>query len=596
MKKTANRRINRQSGQVVMAAVLVFMSLSLVVVIGISAPIAAQIRNTSIALETRKAVSTAEVLTDDALYRLYSGRTLPSTVTLSLNQSTSTALITDVGTSKQIITTSASKNTTRTTKALFNAGGSAAPISYALQTGQGGFQITGGARVNGNIYSNGSVVGYGGGNVVGSVTAAASLVETVITDNDDSAGVYGGVDVGKLNSVQQLGQSFTVSTSTPITTFSLYIKKTGAPGNGTLRIYNSSGGTVGSTQIGSTGTLSAASVTTSYAWVDVYPYAPITLTPGTTYWMTLEVIGSSVGNYYTLGTNNNVYSAGALKTRTRTGTTWGSYVDIATSTQDLLFTTAVGGVTYITGNGWDKFSITGNANAGTINSTQVSGSLYCQNGDMNAQACNTTQPIPTAVDLPIQADRIATWKAQASAGTVRNSSWTINGGVSTSTPGPMRINGDLTVTGGASLTLNGPLYVTGTIYVNGGTEIKLAPSYGANDEYVVAPYVRLSGGGLIKGSGTAGSYVIVAADGADCSPACGGSTYAATTDGGTASMVFVVPNGTLRITGGVNLKAAMAKTIIMDGGSVLTYESALSNITFSNSGSTAWSVESWREI
>ena len=318
--------------------------------------------------------------------------------------------------------------------------------------------------------------------------------------------------------------------------------------------------------------------------------------PGTTYWMTLEVQGSSASNYYTIGLNDNVYSSGSLKTRVKTGSTWGSYVNASPTTRDLLFSTSIGGVTFISGNNWDKFSITGTANAGTVNSTDTGGAVYCQNGNMNNTACDTSMPIPAAVPLAIQQDRIDAWKTQASLGTVRNSSWTIGGGISTSTPGAMRINGDLTVSGGATLTLNGPLYVTGTITVSGGTTVRLAPGYSTNDEFVVANYVRLTGGGQITGSGTAGSYVIVAVDGADCPSSCSGSTYAATTDGGTASMVLVAPNGTLRVTGGAALKAAMAKTIIMDGGSSLTYEAALSGITFSNSGSATWSVDSWREI
>jgi hypothetical protein len=588
---------NNQSGQVVMAAVLVFMTLSLVVVIGISAPIASQIRNSTISLESRKTVTTSEVLNDDALYRLNSGRSLPSTMVLSLNQSTSTATITDVGTSKQIITEGVSKSTARSTSALFAQGGSAAPISHALHTGIGGLQITGGSRVTGNVFANGIVLGYGGGNVVGSVTAASTLNETLIVDNTDTGTIYGSIDVGKVNNIQQIGQSFTVATTTPITAFSLYIKKTGAPANGILRIFNSTGGgsNVGTSQIGSTGALSAASVTNTYGWVDIYPYAPITLTPGTTYYLTLEAQGSNSSNYYTLATNDGVYTGGISKTRTKTGTSWAAYVNASPASQDYLFGAYVGGVTYISGNGWDKFEVTGSANAGTVNSTDATGAIYCQNGNMNNKPCDMTQPIPTATPLPIFDDRIATWKANASAGTVRSSSWTITGGVSTSTPGPMRINGDLRVTGGSDLTLNGPLYVTGTILVEGGTEIKLAPGYGATDEYVVAGYIRTTGGGVITGSGTAGSYIVIATDSSDtCTSLCDGSTYAVKVVGGTESMVLVAPNGTLYASGGADLNAAMAKTIIMDGGSNLTYEAALATITFSSTGS-GWSVQSWKE-
>ncbi len=598
IKRKMNKKYtNNQSGQVVMAAVLVFMTLSLVVVIGISAPIAAQIRNSAISLESRKTVATAEILNDDALYRLNSGQALPGTIVLSLNQSTSTATVSDIGGTKHVVTDGISRSTSRGSKAVFAQGGSAAPISYALHTGIGGLQITGGSRVTGNVFANGNVIGYGGGNIVGSVTAASTLAETLVIDNTDTTAIYGGIDVGKVNNIQQIAQSFTVSTSTPITVFSFYIKKTGAPANGIVRIFNATGGgsNVGNSQIGSTGALSAASVTTDYGWVNVYPYAPITLNPGTTYFLTLEVQGSNSSNYYTLATNNGIYADGISKTRTKTGTTWSSYVNTSPASQDYLFGAYIGGLTYISGNGWDRLTVDGSANSGTVNSTEATGAIYCQNGNLNNKACDTSQPIPVAIPMPIYDERIATWKANASAGTVMNSSWTITGGEATSTPGAMRINGDLRVTGGSTLTLNGPLYVTGTILVEGGTQIKLAPGYGTTDEYVVAGYIRTTGGGVITGNGTAGSYIIIATDSGDtCTSLCQGYTYAASVSGGTVSMVIVAPNGTLLATGGADLNAAMAKTIIMEGGSNLTFEAALGTITFSTTGS-AWSVQSWKE-
>src|SRR5690606_31238932 len=54
---------------------------------------------------------------------------------------------------------------------------------YGLQTGQGGFELYGGALVNGNIYSNGDVIGYGGASVTGSVTVANASSPTANQSN-----------------------------------------------------------------------------------------------------------------------------------------------------------------------------------------------------------------------------------------------------------------------------------------------------------------------------------------------------------------------------------------------------------------------------
>ncbi len=567
-----------------MAATLIFLTLSLVVVIGISSPIASQIRNSSLVLQTRKSVTAAETMNDDALYRLNSGRTLPATMVLALNDSTSTAQITDVGGAKQIISIGEFGNTERVSKSTFSQG-SGVSISYGLQVGNGGLTMNGGPTIYGNAYSNGNITASGGSTITGSASAAAYLSASPLISNGTDVTPWGSVDVGKTNNVQLIAQSFQVPVTSSITSFNIYVKKSGAPANGTLKIYNSNGSNVGTTQIGSSGTLSAALVNGQYDWIEIYPTAPITLTANTTYWLTFEYQGSNV-NYYTLGANDNTYGAGSLKLKNKTGGSWGAYYDATPGTKDIYFSMTTGVVSTISG-----ITIQGSANAAVINNSTVNGNLYCQSGTSNNKACDDTQPLPSSQPMPISSANIQAWKDEASSGTIRNSSWDLGNDTSTSTPGAMKIVGDLTVRDGATLTITGPLYVTGRFKIEGGARVKLASSYGTGDEVIVVQSFKLSGGGTLNGSGTAGSYVTLVADSANI-----GGVYAGEAEGGTSAVVYMAPFGTIKFSGGASAKAAVANAIIMEGGTSLVYEAGLASITFNNGPSGAWNVNSWKEI
>lgn len=575
-----------QKGAVVMVAVFIFISLSMAVILGVAIPISAQIRNSGAVLQTKKSLIAADVLNEEALYRLNWLRPLPGTIVLSMNQSTSSATISDLGTTKEVISNGIAGNFQRKAKAVYTQGGGLS-INYGLQVGNGGLEMSGGPTVFGGVYANGNIVASGGSTITGNTIAASLFELSADTENDDGSITPGTTqNVGMSSSVRYIAQSFTVSTTSPVTSFDFLVRKTGSPANATLRIYNDSSGSVGSTQIGGSGSLAANLVSTSeYRWVKVYPYSPTSLTPGTTYWVTIQYNGNN-SNYYTFGTNNNVFTGGSMKLRNNSG----GYFNPTPATLDMYFRTFTGGIATISG-----VTIQGFANAGIVNSSTVNGSLYCQSGTSNNKSCDTSQPLPTSVPFPITTTTIDGWKNAASSGTVRNSSWTISGATATTTTGPLKIVGNLTVEAGGTLTLGGPLYVTGTLSVTGGAKIQLASSYGAGDEKIIAQYVRLTGGGIILGNGTVGNYVIVLADGPDCPSSCSGSNYSIDSSGGTGSVVLIAPNGSINFTGGTTAKSAIAQKMIMSGGTTLVYESGLTSLSFTTASSATWNVESWKE-
>lgn len=92
-----------------------------------------------------------------------------------------------------------------------------------------------------------------------------------------------------------------------------------------------------------------------------------------------------------------------------------------------------------------------------------------------------------------------------------------------------------------------------------------------------------------------GNYVVIVADGPDCPLGCSGSNYSLASSGGTGSVVLIAPNGTIEFTGGTTAKSAVAKKMIMSGGTTLVYEAGLTSMSFTTGSSTNWSVESWKE-
>lgn len=568
-----------EDGQVIMAVVMMFLVLSVVVVGGIALPISSQIKNALLSVQTRRAMSAVELLNDDMLYRLNTGKSLPAIVVLGINEANAMAQINNTGSAIEVTSIGEAGTADRYSFARFSET-TMLSVTCAIQTGSGGLEMSGGPTVYGDVYANGNIVASGGSTINGSAVAASTVEMEDEVNVGSNSTPWGSQDVGKASNVQTIAQSFTVSTTTPVTSIDVYVKKTGSPANATIKIYNNNGSTVGNSQQGSNASLSASLINGSYKWVKTYMYSPITLTPGTTYWITIQYSGNN-SNYYTFGLNNNEYSTGAVKLKNNSG----SYYDPTTITEDMYFRVYTGGVSTISGitiNGW--------ASAGIINNSTVSGTMICQSGTSNNKSCYTGYPLPNEAVLPVNDSIIDIWKAKASVGTVRNSSWNLGGATATSTPGPMKINGDLIVGGGATLTLNGPLYVTGLFKIEGGAVVKLANTYGSNDEVIVANNFKLSGGGNLQASGVAGSYVALVASGTD------GAEYAGIAEGGTSAVVYMAPNGTLKFSGGAAAKAGVAKKIIMEGGTTLTYEAGLVDLTFLAGLSGFWNVDTWKEV
>lgn len=581
---------NRQQGQVIITTVLFFLAISFVVMIGIATPIANQLRDASDFIQSKQSYVAADALNDDGLYMLNQGKTLPSTYVLSFSGAAATATVADINGTKQISTIGTAGNLMRSSLSTFALGVGVA-FNYGLQAGTGGFVLQGGAGIYGNVYSNGDIVGNGGGTFITGTAVAATLASPTADQQNNGATVppYD-VIFATSSSNRSIAQSFQVSSSSPLTSVTFYLKKTGYLADPTIKIVPDVSGSPSNSTVLATATLTGSTVTTSYGWVGVSFPTPPSLTVGSTYWIVIDSSSANVSNYLTIGATSGTYSSGAIKVGTLSGNTWSA---TSPSTLDMYFNIFLGGNTSSIGGMTIGSGGVGDARAYAVGTSTVAGTIYCQIGTGNNKSCDQSQADPAPADMPVSDGNITQWKTDAAAGTIHAGSWNVTSSTST---GATKVIGNLTVTSGATLTISGTLYVTGNILVNGGGKIVLDSSYNAGSGIVVTDgTITLTGGGQMGGSGQSTSYLMAVTTSTCDGITCGGS-YAIDASGGAGSVVLVAQDGTVIFTGGTTANSAVGKKVIMTGGATITYKSGLASLNFTSGPSGAWTVSDWQEV
>ncbi len=577
----------RQGGYVLLVNIVLFTAITLVIVLGGVNPILAQYSTASGLLASKQSYLVSRSAAEDAYYRLKTNKTLPPSVTLSLASGSATISTADSGGVKTI-TVSGDQDSYERNLEMKVSTGAGINFNYGLQGGNGGMTINGGSSIIGNVYANGTVNAISA-TITGTAVAADSASLTADEVNDTPTTPPTSTNFRNSAATQDFAQSFQVSSTNPINKVQFYMKKTGAPANATVRITTDNAGSPASTAL-TTQALSSGLVTTSYGWVEVVFATPISLIPGTTYWVMIQNGSQSASAYYTIGTNT-AYANGVAKTG-KTGGTWN-----ATGTDGYfkLYTggisSYIGGAAYVGGVSIGSAGV-GDAWASSVRGASVQGNLYCTTGTNNNKACNTTHGLPSALGMPFSDGNIQDWKDAAAAGGSQGAT-TI--GWAGGTLGPRKINGDLTVNGGGTLTLNGPLWVTGNVTITSGGRVQIPVGYGANSESIVADgRITVSGGGS-AGSGTSGSHLfMVSTSRCPNDAGCSGAS-AITITGGAGAIAAAAQEGNVALSGGAAIKAVVGNSISVTGGSTVTYDSGLASPSFQSGPSGGYVLQSWVE-
>ncbi len=592
------KRLNIKDGYVMLLTAVIFMMVSLIIIFGLATPITKQIFATRDIWSAKQSYYLSEAGAEDVMYRLKDSTfasKLGTTETLTLDGYNAITQIT-ADTNGKTISTLSDQNGYKKSLETKVVMGSGTSFNYGIQTGDGGFTITGGSRVVGNVYSNGDILGGAGIHITGSAIAASGGSVFKDENNETPLPPSSSITFNNTGASRDFAQSFQPGTTSVIQKIRIYIKKTNSPASFEVDLMSDNSGNPGSVLAEST--LSSSLVTTNYGWIDLVFSSSVTLTKDTTYWFVIKgdvKSGKTSTDTYTVGANN-LYTRGVAKT----GVIGGTWNITGLDGYFSLYLSSVHGK--ILGNEGNYFYIgstsTDMAWSGDVSHVSVTGDLYCQTGvnNANGKTCNTSRELPGTVSMPVSEANIEQWKSEAVLGGTYNGNYLVDwdGDVL----GPRKITGNLTVNGGGTLIVTGTVWVQGNLIVTGGGKVKISPALGANSVILVTDkYAQIDGGGQFEGSGTVGSYpVVVSTSVCPNTTPCSTNNSAISLSGGAGAVVLVAPYGKVNVNGGSGARSVSGDSIYISGGGTVTYETGLANLSFSSGPSGGWSISGWKEL
>ncbi len=179
-----NPKINYESGQTILLAVLLSVTIATLILLGLSIPVADQIRGSSDYLSSRQVLVNSETASEEILYRLNNNKNVPAVLGFSVLGNTS-ALISDLDlTTKQVVSSSDNGSFVRKTITALISPNRTVAFNYGVWTGAGGVRMENSSVVNGNVFSLGGKVSTGSSQINGVYSSATSSVNMPISDAD----------------------------------------------------------------------------------------------------------------------------------------------------------------------------------------------------------------------------------------------------------------------------------------------------------------------------------------------------------------------------------------------------------------------------
>ncbi len=164
---------NFKSGQAMLTMVIFFMFASIVIVFGIINPILKEAAISKNLVRSYQSFYTAQSGLEDIYYRVKNSKVYSTREDLSLNNSTTTTLTSDITGGKDIISLATTSSNARKMKMDIILG-TGISFHYGVQSGRGGFDLQNSSSITGNVHSAGSVTGTGNNVVAGDVVSSGS--------------------------------------------------------------------------------------------------------------------------------------------------------------------------------------------------------------------------------------------------------------------------------------------------------------------------------------------------------------------------------------------------------------------------------------
>lgn len=615
--------------QATIFAILVFFSILLAIVFGLSSLAVPEARNAKTALDAAKSYALGEAGIEDVAYRAIMGKTFSSLESVMLNGSTVNVTVTNLAdNSKQLDAAANISGAVRKVRTILMPNTTGASFFYGVQAGEGGVSMDNNSKIQGtggavgNFYSNGPVQGSNGATITGDVTVATGLALS-----DQSAICNADQIVGQTSPEIDFAQGFKASVTGSLSKVSLYLKKVGTPGNRTVRITTDSGGFPSQSDIAS-GTLDASLVSNVYGWVDIVLSSPPTLAQNTTYWIVLDAAQNSTKYWVWCKDGAGGYANGSPKY----SHDWDEDPWSAVS-GDLSFQTYTG-----TGeSSLDNVIVYGSVRANSITNSKICGDAYYKLAStIDASSKNfldnptgptcpasltpgtgfPNQSDPTISPMPISQGNIAQWKVDAaSGGTITGNCGDSDqsGGANaacvvadngTLSLGPSRITGNLVLTKKQTLTVTGTLYIQGHIDIDSNSEVSIR----CDALYLVASCVVVSDSWMhaknnltFQGSGGTGSHIMFltalsGCNGGNQQSQCTHHNGAIDIHNNATGAIFYASDSMIHLHNGVTISEITAYKIELGQNAIVNYEQGLQSSQFSSGPGGSYRIKSWQEV
>lgn len=490
-------------------------------------------------------------------------------------------------------------------------------FNYGVQSGEGGIVMNNNARIIGNVYSNGNIVGAPGAEITGTAIVAGGIAPspsvTWTSGNTDYT-------FGQAGNNIDAAQSFIAPDSTAINKISLNLKKFGSPSNSIIRIMTDNANKPSTNTI-ALGTLYSSLVTGSYGWVDIYMISSNNMITGNKYWVVFDALASAV-NYWSVkftagagyADGNMMYSQNWVN---KPWTAVNGDMDFkiySGGVDTLIQDVTVGEDAYahiarrITV-GRDFFgyylwsaTIARHAKGRELTSCTIGSDAYA---DINTCTTGGTkyagagEPDKPASGYPISDANIADFKTGASVTTITPPGGILTLDGATQSLGPAKIMGNLTLTNNTHLTLTGNLYVTGNVNISNNSIIDLDAGYGdtsgvitADGRYIISNNCEFYGTKIPGGGYVPNTHILLI------------TTYSNLTVSGfdlsnnSVTAILFAPNSPITMSNNTNLKEATAYKLYIANNATVTYDSGLQSVLFTSGPGGSWQIQpgTYREI
>lgn len=582
--RVASRKLLlRENGQILLS-VLTISLMVLLLSVGVIAFAGASYRFVKQAQIASQTMGIAEAGIDYAIRQLNINSSYAGESNTAFGDGTFTVTVSGGGSSRTIESTACIPDCTnprsqKTIRVQATLGSETVQFFYGVQVDSGGLVMGNNSRVNGNVFSNGNIVGSNGAMVTGDAIVAGGL-------DDDPAVQWTTENTNQFfatsSANRDIAQSFIANETGSLGKVSVFLAKVGNPtSNITLRIHADNAGNPATGSLAS-GTITHSSVGTSPSWIDVTFASPPSLINGTKYWIVLDYGSNSSVNYWNwrkdatdaYPNNTGKYTANCCSgnpTWTNVGGDLAFRVWIGNTTTRIEGM-VIGGPT--SGTAWANLFV----------NTTVRGSP-CP----NPYCIVANQP---RQNLPISDGVIQDWKNDAAAGGTHTGNYTLTNNA-TGSLGPRRVTGNMLIDNGATLTITGTIWVEGNVTLSNLCNIRLDPGYGTNSGLIVTDgVVQVSNNCNFQGSGQTGSYVMLLSHRNDPN----GNVM--TIGNNAVGVIYYASRGRIHFSNNATAREATGYGITLSNNATITYESGLQNATFTSGPGAGWSVVtgSWQEI